>query len=153
MPCFTEEWRYKPPTLIILFLGANDAAFVGTQQYIPLTEYQSNLRSMITQMHEAFPQCSFIFLTPPPVEDKRCTIRTNENTGKYAAACVHVATDLHIPVVDFYTILQGQWNLLSDGLHFNKDGNMRAHELILGTIRNHYPHLAPEVLPEEYHQE
>ncbi|KAG9404215.1 hypothetical protein AC1031_005754 [Aphanomyces cochlioides] len=153
VPLLIDEWQYKPPSLITIFLGANDAALIDSVdkgQHVPLEEYTANLRNMVNLFHAAFPSCSLLFLTPPVVDDARWPSRANLETKKYAAACVQVANKTHVPVVDFWTRLQGRTDLLADGLHFNEAGNVVAHEMITQAISQFYPHLVPSALPDEF---
>jgi len=150
------EWRNKQPILMTIFLGANDASLPDGEskgQYVPLEEYEQNLREMIQELKQGFPLCEYILITPPPVDNKRISItsRTNDNTGKYAKTCIKLANELHIPSIDFWTSMQDKKEeLLVDGLHFNTKGNLAAHKLILQSIYDSYPHLTPEALPSEF---
>ncbi|KAF0743656.1 hypothetical protein AaE_008517 [Aphanomyces astaci] len=153
VPLLLEEWRHKPPSLITIFLGANDAALIDShdsQQHVPVDEYVANLTHMVLLIKTSFPQCEILFLTPPVVDDARWPSRANLETKKYAAACVNLAISLHLPVVDFWTSLQGRTDLLADGLHFNKAGNVVAHQMIVDAIATHLPHLTPGALPSEF---
>ncbi|ETW02966.1 hypothetical protein H310_05407 [Aphanomyces invadans] len=153
VPLLIEEWRRKPPCLITVFLGANDAALINSpdhQQHVPVDEYVANLTHMVTLIRAGFPLCKILFLTPPVVDDARWPSRANLETKKYAAACVHLAASLDVPVVDFWTALQGRTDLLADGLHFNRQGNVVAHQMIVDAIAEHFPHLTPAALPSEF---
>ncbi|OQR80729.1 isoamyl acetate-hydrolyzing esterase [Achlya hypogyna] len=153
LPLLTREWSHKPPALVTIFLGANDAALKpgpDQQQHVPLDEYVANLKQLVHTLPTAFPGCKILLLTPPPVDDARYPSRSNVEAGKYAAACVGVGAACNVPVVDFWTAMQGMPHLFVDGLHFNKAGNVAAHAMILGAIRKHFPDLAPEALPVEF---
>ncbi|KDO18459.1 hypothetical protein SPRG_15168 [Saprolegnia parasitica CBS 223.65] len=150
LPLLGREWSHKPPSLITIFLGANDAALVPEPQHVPLETYAGNLKILLQTLGATFPDCRFLLLTPPPIDDTRIKSRSNAEAGKYAAACVAVGAERKVPVVDFWTAMQNMPHLLSDGLHFNRAGNIAAHALILSAIRQHYPALAPEALPSEF---
>lgn len=150
-----NEWRHKPPMLIVIFLGTNDASLPDGEskaRFVPLPEYKANLRTLVTEFRAAYPLCHFLFLAAPPVNNAvwSHTDKLNAVTGSYAAACVAVAAELTVPVVDFYSQLQGQWDLLADGLHFNAKGMIKAHEMISSKIKEAYPHMTPDALPIEF---
>ncbi|KAF0697341.1 Aste57867_11967 [Aphanomyces stellatus] len=152
VPLLIEEWRGKPPALVTIFLGANDAALIdkAPEQHVPLDEYDSNLHHMIALLRAAFPTCAILLITPPLVDDARCPSRANFETKKYAAECVRVGAALDVPVLDLWSDLQGRPDLLVDGLHFNQKGNVVAHQLIVDAIAKSFPRLTPAALPSEF---
>ena len=91
-------------------------------------------------------------LTPPPCDtEKQQQSRDNDNvTRRYAEACLQVANEMNIPVVDLWNGMQlpvfemqssssssfsvnQQWktDYLSDGLHLTPMGNYRLYELVV----------------------
>ncbi|OQR95528.1 hypothetical protein ACHHYP_00082 [Achlya hypogyna] len=150
LPDLIDEWRAKPPSLITICLGANDAALEYLWLYVPLPEYATKLRQIVELFRAAFPAAKFILMTPGATDDTTVIrdIRSNERTGTYAAMCKTVGADLGLPVIDLWTPMQGvQKEMLVDGLHFSAAGNAFVHGKLLETIRAVYPALAPEVLP------
>ncbi|KAK8955320.1 GDSL esterase/lipase [Platanthera guangdongensis] len=130
------------PLVLTVFFGANDASLPDRSsgfQHVPLDEYQSNLRSIISFFKERWPTTKFLLITPPPIdEDGRrrnpfggnlsgLSERTNTCTGAYARACIAVATEYNIPVIDIWSKMQqfSGWekSFLCDGLHFTASGN------------------------------
>lgn len=98
-------------------------------------------------------------ITPPPCDtDIQKPSRDNENVTKlYADACVQVASDMGVPVVDLWNGMQlpiakhkdeqevdyshqykysQQWkrDYLSDGLHLTAMGNYRLYELVIEVL-------------------
>ncbi|OQR91526.1 hypothetical protein THRCLA_08957 [Thraustotheca clavata] len=46
LPKLAREWQHKPPSLITIFLGANDAALPNITFSVPLEDYGTNLQYM-----------------------------------------------------------------------------------------------------------
>ncbi|CAI7924608.1 unnamed protein product, partial [Closterium sp. NIES-54] len=122
-----------PPALVTVFFGANDAALPGRtsgKQHVPIPEFKENLRVIVTHLQSLGPNVHVVLITPPPVDEagrmefakamygEQCMKepeRTNEVTGKYAAAVGEVAEACGgVPVIDLWTVLQQQptWHSL-----------------------------------------
>jgi len=58
-----------PTLLFTIFLGANDACFIGHREYVPWPTFESNIRrfveSILTQ--DALSQSKIVLITPPPI--------------------------------------------------------------------------------------
>ena len=71
--------------------------------------------------------------------------RTNDFTGKYAAAVRQLAEEKQLPIVDLWTSMQAesawQTNFLCDGLHFTPAGNQFVYQQLQPVIDKAYPHL------------
>lgn len=152
--------------LTIIFFGANDAARPDRSsavQCVPVEEYAANLE----QMHKLLVQqgSRVLLITPPPIYEPARALqqqlrtgsvdlpdpdRTNDYTGKYAAACRDLGKHLKAPVVDLWTRLQetAGWEelYLMDGLHLSPAGNQQVYKLLLETLLEAYPALSPERL-------
>ncbi|CAK4738145.1 unnamed protein product, partial [Aphanomyces euteiches] len=155
LPQFIHEWRMKPPVLMVVELGANDASLEhGTSsiRYVPVEEYAENLRAIIRITSQAFPSCEYLILSPPAVDNKKWSPadKLNNVTQVYAKKCIQVADELNLPVIDLWNATQGKWNLFRGGLHPNIQGNILFHDLIQAAIAKHYPHLTPNALPQLY---
>ncbi|XP_062189960.1 GDSL esterase/lipase At5g45920-like isoform X2 [Phragmites australis] len=110
------------PAAVTVFFGANDASLpdrARAHQYVPLEEYQSNLRAICGYFKERWPSTAIILITPPPIyeparirdiygcdDPSRQAERTNEAAGAYARACLAVAKELGHPVIDIWTKMQ-----------------------------------------------
>ena len=96
------------PDLVTIFFGANDASLpdLNARQHVPVAEYQANLLQMVGQIRAVAPGARVVIITPPPVghaqrleyQKQRYPNspsgkleRTNETTGRYAAAAAQVA--------------------------------------------------------------
>ncbi|XP_048325895.1 GDSL esterase/lipase At5g45920 isoform X3 [Ziziphus jujuba] len=109
------------PLAVTVFFGANDACLpdrCSAFQHVPLDEYKHNLRSIVSFLKKRWPTTHILLITPPPIdEDARLRHpyvenplnqpeRTNEAAGDYAKACIAVAGECGIPVVDLWTKMQ-----------------------------------------------
>jgi len=171
----------KPPIYpqytFLIGYGANDSALphgAHSRHHVPIEEYVSNLKSMIQMIqswnNRATNQCStsssenaivaVALSTPPPcdttIQEKS---RHNENVTKlYAEACVQLAREMNISIVDLWNGIQlpitkhtakedeqqqrssfrekEQWKIdfLSDGLHLTPLGNYRLYELVVEVL-------------------
>jgi lysophospholipase L1-like esterase len=146
------------PHLITLWLGANDAALVdgpAKKQHVPVARYKSNLHAMVAVFKERAPQAKVLLITPPAVDDDRRhgsggQDRTNAATGEYARACVEVASEAGVEVLDLYTVFnalpESQWKaLLVDGLHLNKEGNRFMEQHLADFIKAKFPDLQKQL--------
>ncbi|RHX98380.1 hypothetical protein DYB36_014405 [Aphanomyces astaci] len=157
LPTLVAEWRAKPPTLVVLFLGANDACLTtgaDAWAHVPLPEYKANLNTLVRAFQTSFMHSRVLLVTPPPFDDTSIVwkdTRTNAETGRYAAAAVDVAKRANVPVVDLWTVLQPRiTTIFYDGLHPNANGNVHIHSLLRQTIRTAYPDLTPDQMPVVY---
>lgn len=143
------------PLAITVFFGANDACLpdrCSAFQHVPLHEYRHNLHSIISIFKKRWPETQILLISPPPIdEDARLKFpyventmgmpeRTNEAAGAYAKACVSVAAECGIPVIDLWTKMQQYpgWKkaCLSDGLHLAQTGNKIVFEEVITKLRD-----------------
>ncbi|KAG5561823.1 hypothetical protein RHGRI_004764 [Rhododendron griersonianum] len=104
---------------------------------------------------------NIILITPPPIDEDGRLLhpyvenasglpeRTNEAAGAYAKACVAIARQCGILVVDLWTKMQEfpgwQKAYLSDGLHLTQGGNRIVFEEVIAKLRE--AGLSLETLP------
>lgn len=123
---------YHPNIVFILF-GSNDSA-MNEKQFRSLSEYEDNLRKIITLIKEHNNRTGLngcvpipILITPPPVREDLCSpIRTNNRLKQYGYIVKTLAKEYHCPLIDFFdhVILHENYaELLSeDGLHLGEKG-------------------------------
>ncbi|OAG10203.1 SGNH hydrolase [Paraphaeosphaeria sporulosa] len=61
---------FAPSTLLFtIFLGANDACFVGKTEYVPLPQFSDNIRSFVEEIliQDNLADAKIVLITPPPV--------------------------------------------------------------------------------------
>lgn len=143
------------PVALTVFFGANDACLPNRCsgfQHVPLHEYKENLSSIVSFFKKRWPTTHVVLVTPPPIdEDARLRYpyvdnpeglpeRTNEAAGEYARACILVANECHVPVIDLWTKMQQSpdWkkDYLSDGLHLTNGGNQLVFEEVIRKLRD-----------------
>ncbi|CAN6683454.1 unnamed protein product [Malus baccata var. baccata] len=137
-----EGGEEEPPLAVTVFFGANDACLpdrCSAFQHVPLDEYKQNLLSIVSFLKKRWPSTHILLITPPPIdEDGRLRFpyidnplnqpeRTNKAAGAYSEACISVARESGIPVIDLWTKMQEfpDWEkaFLRDGLHLSPGGN------------------------------
>ncbi|KAI9205212.1 SGNH hydrolase [Polychytrium aggregatum] len=151
--------------LVVLFLGANDAAFPAThRQHVPLQQYSDNLTSMIRIVRAHHPEARILLVTPPPVFaddwEVNCVAkgrpldRTADITFKYHTASLQVGQATGVPTLDTWKLFfgpEGRYDpvvaksVLHDGLHFNAKGN----DIFAAGIQDRIATLWPELTPEQ----
>ncbi|CAI9087325.1 OLC1v1021373C1 [Oldenlandia corymbosa var. corymbosa] len=109
------------PVCVTVFFGANDASLPNRHaafQHVPIDEYKQNLHSIVSFFKKRWPSTHVILITPPPIDEATRILnayvknksglpeRTNESAGNYAKACVTVASNCGIPVIDLWTKMQ-----------------------------------------------
>ncbi|KAJ3267829.1 isoamyl acetate-hydrolyzing esterase [Borealophlyctis nickersoniae] len=87
-----------------------------------------------------------ILLTPPPVHDRlwathraaqsRPPDRTYATTRLYHLACLSVAKELDVPVIDTWELFQNTRlnKVLSDGVHLNEEGSVMVGRAVLEVV-------------------
>lgn len=142
------------PLAVTVFFGANDACLpdrYAAFQHVPLDEYKNNLNAVVSFLKKRWPTTHILLITPPPIDEAARLLypftenklglpeRTNEAAGAYAKACVAVAREIGIPVVDLWTKMQQfpDWQKahLSDGLHLTQGGNMIVFKEVIESLR------------------
>jgi len=108
-----KQQHSHPQYTFIIGYGANDSCLPESgysRHHVPLEEYSSNLKSMIQiiQTWSAEKTVAVALLTPPPANTEVLKgSRDNENVTKlYAEACIHLASEMGVPVVDVWTGMQ-----------------------------------------------
>jgi lysophospholipase L1-like esterase len=134
----------------IVFLGANDSVLPGFFQHVDINEYKDNL-SFIIDMLDG----EIILITPPPIDETLWSItckekgqemnRSKEHLLKY----VNVVRNLKEKVLD---LSDCPAQFLSDGLHFNDDGQRWMFEKIISILKTTQVHPdIPTILPHYRH--
>ncbi|PRQ29095.1 putative SGNH hydrolase-type esterase domain-containing protein [Rosa chinensis] len=151
----SQDGGGEAPLAVTVFFGANDACLpdrCSGFQHVPVDEYKQNLRSIVSFLKKQWPTTHIILITPPPIdEDGRLQFpyienplnqpeRTNEAAGAFAEACVAVARESGLPVIDLWTKMQQfpDWQKahLRDGLHLTLRGNRLVFEEVVAKLRD-----------------
>ncbi|XP_051200097.1 GDSL esterase/lipase At5g45920-like [Lolium perenne] len=152
---------------VTVLFGANDASLpdrASAFQHVPLPEYRDNLRAICAMLRARWPSAAVILITPPPVNERGrvrypyggdmsgLPERTNEVTGRYARACMEVARQAGLRVIDIWSRMQKfpGWEtsfLRDDGLHLTPLGNRLLFEEVVFALRD--ANLSLEVLPAD----
>jgi lysophospholipase L1-like esterase len=58
-----------PTLLFTIFIGANDACFIGQEEYVPWPTFSANIRYFIETIltQDALAQTKIVLITPPPI--------------------------------------------------------------------------------------
>jgi isoamyl acetate esterase len=142
--CFAkQDERQNVPKvrLLVIWLGANDAALTPSMQHVPIEQFITNLRKLVHAVtHLDSPRYSpgtrIILATPTPVEEilaaktLESTARTFDVTKEYAMAVRDVGIAEGIPVADVWTRIweesgkqeRALGKYLVDGLHLSNAG-------------------------------
>lgn len=159
--------------LVTIWFGANDAATL--YQHVPLSEYETNLETIIDKAKESYPEAKILLIAPPPValeqrtaylekqygdKAKDMAARTSKVTGTYAETCVKVAKAKDISCLDMFTEMMGSKSTdettneeadvseyFWDGLHFSEAGHKFVATAVTKAIRTQYPSLAVRPCP------
>ncbi|KAJ2998810.1 isoamyl acetate-hydrolyzing esterase [Globomyces sp. JEL0801] len=117
--------------LTVIFLGTNDAFLPssGLNKTVPVPRYIANLKQMIGMV---LAKSRLVLITPPPIDEIRDQTRTLANVKLYRDACLRVASEYNIPVLDTWTLIMKPNGIYSqliadevyyDGVHFTTKGN------------------------------
>lgn len=149
----------ESPLVVLVCLGANDAADPSNSESVPLSEYSDNLLKILKWIETNLrPELGTIVVTPSPPSEEHwarswaaeCgtplapSDRTVERTRKYRDASIEAAGLAGVRVVDLFKAfgvsetdnIVGQWKgYFSDGLHFNKLGDAVAFQAISNELK------------------
>lgn len=127
-----------------------DPNTLRARQFVPLQEYKRNLETLVQRVFDMGVPNVFL-LTSPPVSDvgRQQFNQISENspapdcenqvTGWYASACMEVARELRLPVLNVWKEMQRikNWrDLLADGLHLNDNGNRILSKLVVHAMKD-----------------
>ncbi|XP_071719883.1 GDSL esterase/lipase At5g45920 [Rutidosis leptorrhynchoides] len=143
----------RAPLAVTVFFGANDACLpdrYAAFQHVPIDEYKQNLTHIVSYLKNRWSSTHIILMTPPPIDEAKRLLhpynenpsnlpeRTNEVAGNYAKACVAVAGECDVPVIDLWTRMQqyDDWRkaYLRDGLHLTRGGNKIVFDQVIGKL-------------------
>lgn len=146
-----------PPALVVILFGSNDQvqpgswveATTGEDHHVPLAEYTSNYKRILTHLRTLQVDLPLILVSPPPVADDVKGARTNAAIKVYRDVVLSLGDEEGIPVFDLWEVCEGDdaekfSSYLVDGLHLNGAGNTVLYEGLMGVIQKHYPDLLPE---------
>ncbi|KAI0713412.1 SGNH hydrolase [Earliella scabrosa] len=165
--CFAtqHEQQHVPKIrLLVIWLGANDAALPVRDQHVPLERFKANLSKFVWHVSSPesprySPDTRVIFMTPPPVNADQWAARQAakdppgprdrefEVTKTYAEAVKEVGTKEGVAVVDLWTTIYDAAGrvekelskFLTDGLHLNEAGYAIVFEELNKTIAEKHP--------------
>lgn len=130
-----EDVLSHQPSFVIVFFGANDAAF---HKQIPIQEYRENILEIV----ERISPYKVLLISPAPVDEERQYARTNAVLKQYAEVVSDVAVQTGSDFLDLYTsIIQlPDYKILlenenQDGLHFGVRGYEYLAEVIIEKIK------------------
>lgn len=114
----------------IIFFGANDAA---NHHAVSPKEFYKNIQVMVENLGTQ----KIILVTPPYHNDQvENENRSNDLVQLYREQALQVATDFRLPVIDLFSEMNGNDELLlKDGLHFSESGYELLTRLIDGKLK------------------
>ncbi|EKM55905.1 uncharacterized protein PHACADRAFT_174060 [Phanerochaete carnosa HHB-10118-sp] len=157
-PKRTERQKLARIQLLTIWFGANDAAFPGEHQHVPLDTFKANLSKLIWMVKDPesewySPETHIVLITPPPflrVNVPRNTLDRNlAGSRTYAEAVKQVAAQESVVVLDIWNLIweaagkkeENLTQFLSDGLHLGKEGYKIVYDALIDAIREHYPEI------------
>ncbi|KAJ3100845.1 hypothetical protein HDU97_001899 [Phlyctochytrium planicorne] len=154
------------PLLLTLWLGTNDAVLEGFSQHVPLEDYKTNLKTLLTTAKSIHPSLKVVLITPPPTDVASLTDknRSLQSTKEYCQASLTIGQwasskwGRDIAILDTWAamgvsakmeeqdIVNKIRPLLRDGLHFSAEGSALIGDGILSTISASWEELKPAKL-------
>ncbi|CAM9121976.1 unnamed protein product [Discosporangium mesarthrocarpum] len=148
-----------PTKLVTVFFGANDCVMEGNAQHVPLEEYKENLKNMVSHVRSVHEGAKVLLITPPPIHERKWAAhkkamggvmdRRQALTMAYAQACVEVAREALVPIVNSFALLGSGDEVLAaeylhDGVHFTSEGNVAVFEAVKSVVERDFPEMSPE---------
>ncbi|KAJ3192231.1 isoamyl acetate-hydrolyzing esterase [Entophlyctis luteolus] len=157
--------------IFVLFVGANDAS-LKVRTRVSIDTYKANMTTMLATVRRLCPGARVLVVTPPPVDpaawEAVCIALGKEpdrnvaHTKKYRDACLEFAAEhkdawgSDLLVVDTWDVFLGKGrteydtsemdDLLCDGLHFAKKGNLLLGTALVDAIKAQWPDLDPDTM-------
>ncbi|TYZ61932.1 hypothetical protein PybrP1_001374 [[Pythium] brassicae (nom. inval.)] len=157
LPVFEEELKSQfAPSLVTLWLGANDAALLSggeAYQHVPLETFRANLALIVRALAAQLPPAhgKLLVITPGAVIDRMRLAhsasgsdldRCDEAAAAYARVCVEVAAAEGVAVLDLHARLHAAFPdeaaraaLFTDGLHFTPRGHAVVAQEVAGAVQ------------------
>ncbi|KAK9458859.1 SGNH hydrolase-type esterase domain-containing protein [Lipomyces oligophaga] len=161
-----RELNQQVAFLFIFWLGTNDSCVEGVEHHVPISEFLRNVRSIISDVHSAFPHARVLLVTPAPISISKIrdsnlrsdgSDRTQVATKEYADALLHCPVEIEpekLRRIDLFeaiaaasgakitenTVEELQTidvnNFTVDGLHLNGDAYRILYKLVLRELEN-----------------
>ena len=132
LKAFKEVSEFNPDVVIIK-LGTNDTK---PQNWSKAgTEYEANLRSMITHFQKLPAKPSIYLCLPVPVYQTRWGINEKTLAADLIPIIKKVAQDAKLTVVDLYTALSGKPEMFPDKIHPNAVGAKVMARTVFSVLR------------------
>ncbi|KAJ0974095.1 hypothetical protein J5N97_016060 [Dioscorea zingiberensis] len=156
------------PSLVIVYFGGNDSMEPhpsGLGPHVPLEEYKENMRIIAKHLKSLSETIRIIFLSCPPLNEETFRnristglqlVRTNELCRRYSEACIEVAKEMDVKVIDLFNAIQKRddWAdaCFYDGMHFSAEGSKIVAEEILKVLKeaDWEPSLHWKSMPTEF---
>ncbi|EIW60751.1 SGNH hydrolase [Trametes versicolor FP-101664 SS1] len=165
-PTQHEAQHAAKTRLLVIWLGANDAALPHSVQHVPLARYEANLAALVRAVRSPesprySPDTRVVLLTPPPVQPARWAAalagftgsavqapdRSLEESRRYAEGVRAVAGREGVAVADVWGKIweaaggdeERVGEFLVDGLHLNGKGYQVAYDALIAAIEEKYP--------------
>ena len=127
-----ETWIVaRQPDIVHINCGLHDikTPFDSDARAIPLSQYQANVREILTRLRDAT-QATVIWATTTPVNhawhhQNKPFDRFETDVETYNAAVTAIAGELNCPINDLFTVIMNAGRdelLVPDGVHFNGQG-------------------------------
>ncbi|KAI9337998.1 SGNH hydrolase-type esterase domain-containing protein [Obelidium mucronatum] len=158
-------------SLITIMIGSNDATSPEIKgAHVPLAEYKKNLKAIVANVKSISTSTRVVLISPPFMSVKFMMHRTSETIKLYRDACLEVGKEIladgskwsaqNFTVLDSWDALLGSdgagdkgyemskvMDLFEDGLHFSAKGNERMGKSIIERVRQQWPDLRKENIP------
>lgn len=129
------------PACVIMQFGLHDSVLPNQFLHVPVEEYHANLEELVSRI--ACFGAWLVLVTPPPVDERRTRTRTQEHTGAYVSACLHVGVDMNVPVVNLFRLIShyNHWETrcLSDGVHLTATGMDILYDALIPELDQQIP--------------
>ena len=132
LKAFKEVSEFNPDVVIIK-LGTNDTKPQNWSKAV--TEYEANLRSMITHFQKLPAKPSIYLCLPVPVYQTRWGINEKTLAADLIPIIKKVAQDAKLTVVDLYTALSGKPEMFPDKIHPNAVGAKVMARTVFSVLR------------------
>ena len=152
LPEILAEFNKDSIEGVILFLGSNDSA--NGKIHIPLENYRENLQKIYTILVEMskLNKEKIIVISPPRINDVKYNFEASnsenelnyydENVKKYSQESIDFAVRNSLTYIDLYSLMLDYGNnytdLLDDGLHLSKKGNLFLYEHLKPTLEKKF---------------
>lgn len=121
------------PNVVLVEFGTNDSRDINWPQYG--AQFEADLKLFVAQLQQVTSRPRVYLLTPPPAFSTLYGVSETVISNQIIPIVNKIGSDLKIKVIDIHSLLLDDGVLLPDGIHPNKQGNLKISDHIATLLK------------------